>query len=121
MNSVDQIITELADPKYWDLIKEKATSLKSDGCSGPTIPVYELACFEHDIHYRTGKTIFNAPITRSEADGLFSKRIRNLASWGFKWKDPTTWGHMIGFPMSYWRWGMVRLFGRNSYKGKNNS
>ena len=53
---------------YWDRVKAHAHALKGDGCTSSPDLTYRLCCDEHDIHYRTGKTIDGTPITRAEAD-----------------------------------------------------
>lgn len=106
---------------YWARVQTTALALKSDGCSGPAswTQAYILACYEHDVHYRTGETIFGAGISREQADALFPTRIRQMAWDGLGW-NPKTWKHMIGFPMSAWRWIAVRTGGYWSYKGHTN-
>jgi len=99
-------------------VRNTALALKSDGCSGPAAltQAYILACYEHDIHYRTGETIYGLSISREQADDLFPTRIRQMATDGLGW-NPKTWRHLIGFPMSAWRWAGVRIGGYWSYKG----
>jgi hypothetical protein len=98
---------------YWARVQKTALALKSDGCSVVT-QAYKLACYEHDIHYRTGQTLWGAPISREQADALFPTRIRQMAWDGLGW-NPLTWYHLIGFPMSAWRWAGVRIGGAWSY------
>lgn len=103
---------------YWVRVEQFATALNSDGCSGPAslTQAYILACYEHDVHYRTGQTVFGLTISREQADALFPTRIRQMAVDGLGW-NPRTWKHLIGFPMSVWRWSGVRIGGSSSYKG----
>lgn len=107
---------------YWELVRALAEHLKSDGCSGPAriTQAYRDACLEHDIHYRTGQMLGGVDITRKQADDLFWLRIRQMAWDGLSWK-PWTWGNLLGFPMSWWRWKAVRDFAVSAYKGKEPS
>ena len=106
---------------YWEHVHAMAYWLRSDGCSGPArlTQAYKAACFEHDIHYRTGQMLGGLDITRKQADDLFWRRMRQMAWDGLCWWKPTTWLHLIGFPMSWWRWAAVRDFAESAYKGNN--
>ena len=97
------------DQRYWKWVREIAQDLKSDGCSA--IPYlsnefFEDCCFEHDIHYRTGKTIFGDPITRAQADQRLRECIQIRSDLGKL--DPLAW----------WRWAAVRLFGGGAWHGQ---
>ena len=87
---------------YWVMIRRKARALKSDGCTG--VPDFYLdCCLEHDIHYRTGKTLGGKPLTRAQADARLRRCIQSRSVFG--WFSP----------MSWWRWAAVRLFGSRAF------
>src|SRR5689334_16124098 len=89
------------DEAYWGVVKEKARELQSDGCS--VVPdFYVLACYEHDIHYRTHKTVYGDELTKEEADYLLGQRIRQLA-WKNLSLNPVALWNILAFPMSIWR------------------
>ena len=83
----------------WAMIKARATVLGSDGCSGPTLPLYVQCCYQHDIAYHTHCDEFGDPITRKEADARFRACIQHFSPLG---NDS---------PMAQWRYYAVRLFG----------
>ena len=90
---------------YWRRVRRKAAELGSDGCSG--VPDFYLdCCLEHDIAYRTGKTITGKVLTREEADHRLMECIREKSFLG-KWS-----------PMAWWRYWAVRFMARKSWKGK---
>lgn len=89
---------------YWVRVRERAAELLSDGCSG--VPDFYLdACLDHDIAYRTGKTIHGEAITRAQADARFRRVIQSRSPFG------------VLSPMSWWRWAGVRLFGGKAWSG----
>ena len=90
---------------YWQAVRERAADLQSDGCSNVT-DLYLDCCLEHDIHYRTGKTLAGVEISRQEADKVFRSCIQSRSP--FK----------VFSPMSWWRWAGVRIFGASSYASK---
>lgn len=64
-------------PAYWDQVRTKARELNSDGCTG--VPEFKQdACFEHDIHWRTGITLDGTPISLWHANTVFRWRIHFL-------------------------------------------
>src|SRR5258705_13334522 len=92
------------DAKYWLHIRVRAAALKSDGCTG--VPeFYHECCLEHDIHYKTGKTVYGDPITRAEADARLYACIASRS----------TWGHYS--PLAWWRWAAVRAIGWHFWEG----
>lgn len=103
-------------PEYWSKVRLAARALKSDGCSGPALQLYLDSCLEHDVHYRTGRTLSGLRISRYEADILFGHRIRQMAVDGLDW-HPRTWWHLVGFPMSAWRFVAVRFGGLWAWRG----
>lgn len=82
----------------------KALELGSDGCSGVTEAFLDC-CLEHDIAYRTGRTVEGEILTRAEADRRFRECMQAKSRLG------------IFNPMSWWRWIAVRFFGRGAWKG----
>jgi hypothetical protein len=58
---------------YWDEVRAQARCLGTDGCT-MSPDVYVDACYEHDIHWRTGKTIEGRPITTR----LANRRLRKV-------------------------------------------
>jgi hypothetical protein len=98
---------------YWQLLSDRAyrrrvvrwaKAMGSDGCSGVS-DCYVIACYDHDIAYRSGHDLFGQPLTRAQADA----RLR----WGIQNESPL--GRLS--PMSWWRWAGVRLFGWRSWQG----
>ena len=88
---------------YWKAVEVRAAELATDGCSGPTLPVRVFACREHDIHYRTHKTIFGRPVTRKQADVVFRERHQAVSWFGY------------ASPMAWWRWAGLRIGGGPSW------
>lgn len=91
--------------EYWEAVRARAKELQSDGCSHVT-SMYLDCCLEHDIHYRTGRTLSNEEISRAQADKIFRECMQSRSI--FK----------VFSPMSWWRWMAVRLFGSDSYASK---
>jgi hypothetical protein len=92
---------------YWERVRDKAGEIGSDGCTGAGA-VFRDCCFEHDIHYRTGRTLDGQPITKAQADDRFRAcmQARSVLGW---------WS-----PMAWIRWSAVRLFGRFGSTGATN-
>lgn len=90
---------EKEDKNYWVKVYEVAKELNSDGCTGVR-DYYINCCYDHDIAYRTGKTIYGKPISKREADKRFRQCIQSRSKLG------------VFSPMSWWRWAAVSLFGR---------
>jgi len=84
------------DKAYWKKVKLVAKALKSDGCTG-VADIYLPACWEHDIHCRTGQTVFGKKIKPSEEDWIFHERIQEMSPLG------------VFSPMAWWRYAGVRL------------
>ena len=91
------------DEVYWDAVDKRAKELNTDGCSGPTLPVYVFACLEHDIHYRVHTTLYGYPITRKQADTVFRERHQAASPFG------------CVSPMAWWRWAGLRIGGGPSW------
>ena len=87
-----------AESPYWVAVRKVATQLKSDGCTG-VADIYLDACLEHDIHWRTGHTLFGVPITTAQANRRFRKVIQARSPLG-------AWS-----PLSWWRWAGVTVGG----------
>lgn len=81
---------------YWERVRFVAKELHSDGCSG--VPdFYVDACFEHDIHWRTGCTLDGETITTAQANTRFRRVIQSRSKMG------------ILSPLSWWRWAGVSI------------
>lgn len=94
-----------ADAAYWEKIRVRADELGSDGCSGPALQIHVLGCYEHDVHYRTGLTLYGRLLTRREADAIFFERMQEFS-------------FLNGFsPLSWWRWLVLRAFGAGAWQG----
>jgi len=99
---------ELRDPPresapYWQTVRRVAAELEADGCTG--VPdFYLLACLEHDIHYRTHRTLDGLRINRRQADMRLRRVIQTLSSLGRM------------SPMSWWRWAALRLIGWKAWR-----
>lgn len=91
------------DRVYWSQIRDDACEAKSDGCTG--VPDWMVwTCWEHDLHYRTGRTADGKIITRRQADWVLRRRMQQASAWGvFYWR-------------SWVRWIGVRLFGGNAWR-----
>lgn len=92
--TVDDTWIDLVPPEgspYWEHIRFIATQLKSDGCTDCP-DIYVDSCYEHDVHWRTGRTIYGVPITTAQANRRFRKVIQS--------RDP--FGRFS--PLSWWRW-----------------
>ena len=83
---------------YWDIVRRRAQALKSDGCTF-VANFYLDACLEHDVHWRTGKTLYGAPISTRQANLRFRYVIQARSPMG-------AWS-----PMSWWRWVGVSIGG----------
>ena len=80
---------------YWERVRARARQLHTDGCSGvPDFPWAEIACHEHDIHYRTHMTLWGDPITKRHADWRFARMIMRAAPLGVC--SPTAWLYYLG-------------------------
>lgn len=66
----------------WPDIRRQAHALGTDGCSGPTLPLFTDCCYQHDIAYRTHSDEFGDPITRGEADARFRECIQSRDIFG---------------------------------------
>ena len=86
------------DKEYWAIIERWAKEYRSDGCTkSPDFGWCIRGCWEHDLHYRYGVTIFGDPITFEEANVRLRKVIQMFSPIprGFKWASPAAW--------TYWR------------------
>lgn len=83
---------------YWHQIRVLAARLDSDGCTG-VADFYLDACLEHDVHWRTGKTIYGDRISTRESNARFRRVIQ----------DRSPFGRLS--PMSWWRWAAVSVVG----------
>lgn len=92
---------------YWQRVKEYARALNGDGCTSAPDLTYRRCCDEHDIHYRTGKTLDGRPITRAQADARLFKCMKRTGV------TPVV-GRLI-VPAIFWLG--VRLGGRGAWKG----
>lgn len=95
-----------ADDPYWWCVREYASWINSDGCTG-VADFYLDACLEHDYHYRTHRWLDGRPIFRSEADERFRRVIQSRSPFG-----------RIS-PLSWWRWAGVRILGRHAWNANN--
>lgn len=59
---------------HWTLVRQRALAMGSDGCTGVS-DICVDSCYEHDIHWRTGKTVYGVPITTTQANRRFRKVI----------------------------------------------
>jgi hypothetical protein len=85
-----------ANDLYWFQVRTVAELLQSDGCTG--VPDFHCdACYEHDIHWRTGHSIHGLPLTTAQANARFRRVIQSRSRFG------------VLSPMSWWRWAGVTL------------
>lgn len=94
---IDNVPPRCSD--YWRAIRAKASMLGSDGCTD-VLDLYVDACYEHDIHWRTGQTLYGVPITTAQANRRFRKVIQS--------RDPL--GRFS--PLSWWRFFGVTIGGK---------
>jgi len=83
---------------YWTVVRRRAQELKSDGCT-LVLDFYLDACLEHDVHWRTGKTLTGVPISTRQANLRFRYVIQNRSPFG------------LMSPMSWVRWAGVSIGG----------
>lgn len=87
-----------ASSDYWVRVRALALQVGSDGCT--LVPDFYLdACYEHDIHWRTGFTIDGQRISVRQANMRFRRVIQSRSPFG------------ILSPMSWWRYWAVTLSG----------
>jgi len=101
-----RVVPPKSDP-YWTRVQIRAAQLGSDACTG--VPdFYKDLCHEHDIHWRTGRTLWGAAVSKQQANNRFAQAIWARASENLT-RNPTTWGNLFGYPMGVWRWAAVSL------------
>lgn len=83
---------------YWDIVRRMAKELKSDGCS-MVADIWVDCCYEHDIHWRTGKTIDGEDISIGEANKRFRECMQAKSKLG------------KASPVALWRWAGVTIRG----------
>lgn len=68
---------------YWAIVCKAAALLQSDCCTcAPDICMD--ACYEHDIHWRTGRTVFGVPITTAQSNRRLRKVMQSRSPLGGK-------------------------------------
>lgn len=60
---------------YWERVRHIAAELKSDGCTCVS-EIFHDACLEHDIHWRTGRTVYGDPISCRDANARFRQQCQ---------------------------------------------
>ena len=98
----------MASGSYWEKVKQHARALKGDGCTSSPDLFYARCCDEHDIHYRTGRTLEGKFISRADADKRLFQCMKEAG------KTPVVGRFLV--PCVYWVG--VRLFGKGSWRGK---
>lgn len=98
----------MASDSYWGRVKRAAKALKGDGCSSSPDLFYTRCCDEHDIHYRTGRTLAGKFISRAQSDKRLFACMKQAG------RTPIVGKFLV--PCVYWLG--VRLFGRGSWKGR---
>lgn len=88
--------------EYWDIVRQYARLLESDGCTGVS-DIYRDCCLEHDIHYRTHRTITGIEIDKEYADCKLWECVVSR-SW-FGRFSPRAWILWLG----------VTMFGRKAW------
>ena len=82
-----------ANHPYWGRVRWVAKEMGSDGCTG--VADWHLdACYEHDLHWRTGLTLDFKPITTAQANRRFRLVIQSR-SWCGR-LSPLSWLRWIG-------------------------
>lgn len=100
---------------YWFQVVYVAWELNLPSYAGVS-DFYLRGCWEHDIHYRTGKDIYGNSLTRAEADRYFRWYIWCYTK-TFLTRDVRSWWHLGGLAAAWLSWVGVRLFGGNAWKG----
>jgi hypothetical protein len=98
------VSTSEKDEAYWQLVRDIAEAIESDGCTG-VIDFHLNCCLEHDIAYQMGCDVFGQPLSRAEADATLRRCIQAQSRFG------------VWSPMAWVRWLGVRFFGRKFYVG----
>jgi hypothetical protein len=83
---------------YWNAVRRRAKELGSDGCT-MVLDFYLDACLEHDVHWRTGRTLDGALISIRQSNLRFRYVIQSRSPFG------------LLSPMSWWRWAGVTIGG----------
>ena len=98
------------DPAYLAYLAEWAKT-QSDGCTN--VPDFHLdCCWAHDYAYQTGLDPYQhfkgfvVPVSKAKTDSTFRRCIQRESVFGCL------------SPMSWWRWGGVRLGGRGVWSKK---
>lgn len=78
---------------YWCRVKRRARELDSDGCTLVS-DIFILACWEHDIHWRLGATLYGTPISMSQANRRFRLVIQRFSRFGRF--SPVSWIRWAG-------------------------
>lgn len=78
---------------YWKLVRKRAFELGTDGCTG-VVDIYVDCCYEHDIHWRTGRTLDGDPISAKEMNARFRWCIQSRSRFG-RW-SPMSWVRWMG-------------------------
>jgi hypothetical protein len=81
-------------PEYRKLVRAIAREMDSDGCSLPALSFRVDACYEHDIHWRTGHTVYGHPIPKATADTVFRWRLQAMSPLGVI--SPVAWWRYLG-------------------------
>jgi hypothetical protein len=81
------------DDDYWVHVRAIAKEMKSDGCT-LVRDFHKDSCLEHDIHWRTGETIFGATITTKQANERFRRVIQSRSPLGRF--SPMSWVRFAG-------------------------
>lgn len=101
--TVDNTWIDTVPPRtsgYWRHVRDVALAMGSDGCTGVS-DICVDSCYEHDIHWRTGMTIYHVPITTAQANRRFRKVIE--ARFG---EHTNPWVRVIATPLGYvFGWG----------------
>ena len=90
---------------YWDRVRNRAAELGTDGCSF-ALGAFTDCCAEHDIAYRQGTTVDGEPQTKAQADQRFLACMQSHSRFGW-------WS-----PMAWWRYRLVKRFGKPSADAK---
>ncbi len=87
------------DSPYWRHVKVGALYLESDGCTLVS-DLFLDACYEHDIHWRTGRTVYGNVITRKQANTRFRRVIQSRSRFGGC--SPLSWVRWLGVSIGQW-------------------
>jgi hypothetical protein len=94
--------------EYCDWLRKQARIYGFDGCTFAS-ELYQVACYEHDFHFRFGCDRWGDPVTRADADRMLREAVQELSPLG-KFS-----------PVSWLRWMATRAFSWKAWNKHRNA